>query len=131
MLTKAIISLLVMLVAMTPGYLLNRKYRRIQKYPTTEAKVLNVVRHNDMKGKLKFYAVTIEYTIGGRLYSYVKEWYFGRPLKTTLVYYNPEEPEKVYTEDDFKTSPAAYVLGGILGVVLIFTIFDIMNKLSA
>ena len=111
-----------MAVSLVPGYFINRKHRKAQKYPATEARVLDVTEKIDENGKLSCYNATIEYSVGGKAYTSKKDWYYSAPPDNPTIFYNPDKPEKIYTQDDFKNPVGAYLLGGILGAVVVVTI---------
>ena len=103
--------------------------KKISTYPTTQAQVLKceTVDATDDDGDVyvDYYELDLEYTVDGKACTSKRKRSEKRLEGAITVYYNPDDPSKVYLEAEAKGEGNVYwyAIGGIVGALGLVVVF--------
>jgi len=100
-------------------------------YTTTQALVKKCrgIRNSDENGGNSSFRVVLEYTVGGITYETRKKS-MGFMEGLVTLYYNPDNPKKIYTEEQAHGKHVAswYIIAGIVGVLALSVIVFVLTQ---
>jgi hypothetical protein len=102
-------------------------------FTKTEAVVIESKLGSRNQDETDYYNVVLEFTAQEKIYEYRYRSSYARAIGgKDILYYNPDNPAKVYREDDFTSGSIFYFLAtvvlGFIGVAFIYTGFWLKKR---
>ena len=110
------------------------KYHTIKSnFTRAEATIIDCDPDADTEDMIDYYTVVLEYSVDGKMHKYTYRNKIERTIGVKdVLYYDPENPEKVYLENDLGgISFWSFIIAGVAGVVgggFVYTSFWIKAK---
>jgi len=135
-----LVMLLIAVVCVLYGVLTGNHRKKVEEtYPTTQARVTKLVEHtrkvSDSDSVKREYVTTfkvdLEYTVDGITYTCRKKS-MGHMEGLVTVYYHPDNPKKVYIEEEVKGHYVAgwYIFAGIVGGLALSVIIYVLTQIG-